>query len=281
WGEDYPGGFIWLGEGAEEGIRAVLWSERELMVELAFDVTPGPGRVDALRTVELTVEDEEGLEQERQQFDRATTLSFVVQLRPGRNGFGLSCLDEATVLEQPNGDTRPLLVRLDAIRVVSLVSQRQAGPAGSPLVVLDSALAEVVGILSHLGTPPWDIEVYDDGSLLWLGQGDEEGIKAVLWSEREVMVELAFDVTPGPGRADDLRRVELTLENEAGVERQRQVFDRSTTLRFAVELQRGRNEFSFGCLDEATVLEQPNGDTRPLLVLLREVRIGPLMSQVD
>ncbi len=71
------------------------------------------------------------------------------------------------------------------------------------------------------------------------------------------------------------------MENEAGVERQRQVFDKSTTLGFRAELQPGRNEFTFGCLDEATVLEQPNGDTRPLLVLLREVRIEPLMSQVD
>nr|NIN63170.1 hypothetical protein [Anaerolineae bacterium]NIN93443.1 hypothetical protein [Anaerolineae bacterium]NIQ76543.1 hypothetical protein [Anaerolineae bacterium] len=236
---------------------------------------------DGLRTVELTLENEAGVERQRQVFDTSSTLSFAVELQLGRNEFTFGCLDEATVLEQPNGDTRPLLVRLDAIRVVSLLGQRQAGPADSPLVVLDSTLAGVVGILSHLGTPPWDIEIDEDGSFLWLGQGDEEGINAVLWSDRELMVELAFDVTPGPGRPDGLRTVYLTLENEAGVQRLRQELDSSTTLSFAVELQAGRNEFTFGCLDEATVLEQPNGDTRPLLVLLREVRIDPLMSQVD
>jgi len=125
------------------------------------------------------------------------------------------------------------------------------------------------------------VEVYDDGSLLWLGQGDEQGIRAVLWSDRELMVELAFDVAPGPGRRDALRTVHLTLENDAGVQRQDQTLDTSTTLRFAMQLQPGRNDFTFGCLDEATVLEQANGDTRPLLVLLRQVRIEPLVSEVD
>jgi len=281
WWEEHPGEFIWLGQGDNQGVRAELWSDQELMVELAFDVAPGPGRPDALRTVDLTLENESGVQRERQRFDRTTTVSFVVQLQPGRNEFTFGCLDEATVLEQPNGDTRPLLVRIDAIRVTSLFNRGQAGPADSPLVTLDPALRGVVGILSHLETPPWDVEVYDDGSLLWLGQGDEQGIRAVLWSDRELMVELAFDVAPGPGRRDALRTVHLTLENDAGVQRQDQTLDTSTTLRFAMQLQPGRNDFTFGCLDEATVLEQANGDTRPLLVLLRQVRIEPLVSEVD
>jgi hypothetical protein len=169
-----------------------------------------------------------------------------------------------------------VLVSLDGITVASPLSRRQAGPADSPLVVLDSALKGLVGILPHLGTPPWDVEFDNEGSFLWLGQGDEEGITAALWSDRESMVELAFDVAPGPGRPDSLRTVELTLENEAGVQRQRHVFDMSTTVSFAVELQPGRNDLGFKCLDAATVLQQPNGDTRPLLVLWREVRIEPL-----
>ena len=87
------------------------------------------------------------------------------------------------------------------------------------------------------------------------------------------MVELAFDVAPGPGRGDALRTVDLTLENEPGVQRQDRTLDTSTTLSFVVQLQPGGNDFTFACRDEATVLEQPNGDTRPLLVLLRQVRI--------
>lgn len=276
WGEDYPDELIWLGQGDKQGIKAVLWSERELMVELAFDVAPGPGRPDPLRTVYLTLENESGVQRERQHFDKATTLGFAVQLQPGRNEFTFGCLDEATVLEQPNGDTRPLLVRLDLIRVASLFDRRQAGPADSPLAVLDSALKGVVGILPHLGTPPWDVEFDNEGSFLWLGQGDEEGITAALWSERELMVELAFDVRPGPGRDDSLRTVEVNVENQAGSQTERQRLDSVMTLSFAAELQPGVNNFSFRCLDAATVPVQPNGDTRPLLVRLDRITVTPL-----
>ena len=274
WGEDSPGELIWLGQGAEEGIEAVLWSNRQLMVEVTLDLAPGPGRPDALRTVDLAVQNKTGVQTQHQAFDAPTTLSFPVQLETGRNELSFQCLDEPTVLEQPNGDTRPLLVRLDAIKIISLFNRGQAGPADSPLVTLDPALRGAVGILSHLETPPWDVELDREGSFLWLGQDDEQGIKATLWSDQELMVELAFDVAPGPGRADAHRRVYLTLENDAGVQRQDRTFDASTTLSFAVQLQPGRNQFTFGCLDEATVLEQPNGDTRPLLVFLREVRIA-------
>jgi hypothetical protein len=47
----------------------------------------------------------------------------------------------------------------------------------------------------------------------------------------------------------------------------------SYTLLLMVELQLGSNDFSFKVIGEATVLEQPNGDTHPLLVLLRRVTV--------
>ncbi|HEM62005.1 MAG TPA: phospholipid carrier-dependent glycosyltransferase, partial [Chloroflexi bacterium] len=274
WGEEHAGEFMWLGQGDREGIRAFLWSDREVEVELAFDVAPGPGRLDARRTVELTLENESALQTERQQFEGTTTVSFVVQLQPGRNDFVFRCLDRATVPKQPNGDTRPLLVRLDAIGVASPFNRLEAGPSDSPLLRLDPALKGVVGVLPHLETAPWGVEMHEADSLLWLGQGDEEGIQAVLWSDQRLVVDLAFDVAPGPGRPDDLRTVYLAVENESGAHRQDRTLDAPTTLNLTVELVPGRNALTFGCLDEATVLEQPNGDTRPLLVLLREVRVS-------
>ena len=235
---------------------------------------PGKGRLDTPRTVDLTLENEAGLQNERQQFEGATTVSFIVQLQPGRNDFVFQCLDKATVPKQPNGDTRPLLVRLDAISVASPFNRLVAGPSNSPLLKLDPALQGVVGVLAHVETAPWCVEVYEDGSLLWLGQGDEEGIQAVLWSGQRLVVDLAFDVEPGPGRPNGLRTVYLTLENDSGANRQDQTFDAPTTLNFTMELEVGRNDLTFGCLDEATVLQQPNGDTRPLLVLLHAIRIS-------
>jgi hypothetical protein len=55
----------------------------------------------------------------------------------------------------------------------------------------------------------------------------------------------------------------------------RREFDVLTTLNFEVELQPGRNDFNFYMLDRATILQQPNGDTRLLLVLLHHITIGP------
>jgi 4-amino-4-deoxy-L-arabinose transferase-like glycosyltransferase len=274
WGEDSPGEFMWLGQGTEQGIEAVLWANRQCTVALAVDLTPGPGRSDALRRVDLSVRNKGGVGSQQRAFDTATTLRFVLHLEPGRNEVSLQCLDQPTVLVQPNGDSRPLLVKLGAIRVTYLFDQDKAGPADSPLVTVDPALRGIVGISPHLETPPWNVELDGQSSFLWLGQGDDEGIQAVLWSDRQVIVDLVFDVAPGPGRPQALRNVYLSLESDTGGQRQIKTLEASGTLTFAMELQKGRNDLTFGCLDEATVLEQPNGDTRPLLVLLQGVRIA-------
>jgi 4-amino-4-deoxy-L-arabinose transferase-like glycosyltransferase len=273
WGDDWSNQLIWLGQNEGQGINMALWAERELTVELALHVTPGPGRLDSLRTVHLTLENVSGIRGERAQFDRTTALSFIVRLVPGRNEITFQCLDEPTVLVQPNGDTRPLLVRLDSIRVTSIFDQGQAGPAEAPLVKLDPALTGVVGISSQLETPPWNVELDGEGSFLWLGRGDDEGMGATLWSNEEITIDLSVDAAPGPGRPDNLRNIYLSLQNDTGEHREIRALGAPSIQTFTMQLERGRNDLIFGCLDEATVLEQPNGDTRPLLVLLREVRI--------
>ena len=267
------GSLLWLGHGDQQGIKGALWSAEKRMVKLTFDVSPGPAREDSQRAVELTLENEAGAQTERQQFDQAITLIFGVELQPGRSDFSFKSLDKATILTQPNGDTRPLLVLLRHITVASPFDRSQAGPDNYPLLTVDPSLAGAVGIDPHLKTP-WPIEVYDDGSLLWLGHGDQQGIKGALWSAEKRMVKLAFDVLPGPAREDSQRTVELTLENGAGAQTERQQFGQAITLIFGVELQPGRNEFSFKSLDKATILTQPNGDTRPLLVLLRHITVA-------
>jgi 4-amino-4-deoxy-L-arabinose transferase-like glycosyltransferase len=275
WGDELPSPSIWLGQGEGAGLKVSLWSDQERTVELTFEVNPGPGRTDALRRVELILENDLRVQRWRQHFDDTTALSFVVELRPGRNELSFRCLDEPTVLVQPNGDTRPLLLRLDAIRVASVFDQEQAAPPDSPLLTVDPALRGEVGLLSHVETPPWNIEFRGEESFLWLGQGDEQALRAVLSSNQQLLVDLAFDVAPGPGRPQPLRNVYATVKNESGVHRQKKTLDATATLHFAVRLEAGPNDLIFGCLDEATLLDQPSGDTRPLLVLLRGIRIAP------
>jgi hypothetical protein len=277
WGIERASGeaFLWLGPGDQQGVKGTLWSVEKQLVGLAFDVLSGPAREDSLRTVELTLENEAGIKTERQQFDQATTLTFGVELQPGRNEFSFKSLDRATVLTQPNGDTRPLLVLLRWITVTPLLAASQAGPANYPLLTVDPSLTGAVGIDPYIKTP-WPIEVYEDQSLsfLWLGHGDAEGVAGVLWSDAAREVILEFEVSPGPSREDQQRTVQLVSQNNGQVTTQRETFDGSVVLVFPVQLQPGRNDFQFTVLDEATITV--HGDTRPLLVFLRQITVRSL-----
>jgi hypothetical protein len=150
----------------------------------------------------------------------------------------------------------------------------QEVPADYPIITTDSSLAGAVSIGSQLQTP-WPIEVHNGDSFLWLGHGEEQGLKGSIWSEETRKVQVILDVAPGPGREDSLRTVEVTLENRTGKQTAQRQFDRAATLTFVAELQPGDNDFSIKVLEEATILTQPNGDTRPLLVLLHNVVVRP------
>lgn len=113
-------------------------------------------------------------------------------------------------------------------------------------------------------------------SWLWLGHGGKEGVGGVLWSDAVKRVVFKFNVAPGPAREDRQRTVEFSVDNLVGLRAKRQSFDKPSTLSFEVELQPGRNEFIFKILDQATILKQPNGDTRPLLVRLRHINVNPI-----
>ncbi|RMG93296.1 MAG: hypothetical protein D6706_15545, partial [Chloroflexi bacterium] len=123
---------------------------------------------------------------------------------------------------------------------------------------------------------PWGIEA--NGSLIWLGYGEAEGFAVTLWGTERQAIQVVFNVEPGPARLDQQRTTEFILQNKAGVQKARQQFDRATQLTFVGELQPGPNDFQLIVLDEPTVLKQPNGDTRPLLVLLRHITIKPLAA---
>jgi hypothetical protein len=150
-------------------------------------------------------------------------------------------------------------------------------PTDHPLIIVAPSLKGKVGINPLLKVPGWGVGQIASASVLWLGHGETEGLAGTLWSTEKRAVQAVFEVEPGPARIDSLRTVELTVKNRAGIQTVRQQFDEATRLNFTGELQPGRNDFQFTILDEATILKQPNGDTRPLLVLLRQINIEPLI----
>jgi len=157
---------------------------------------------------------------------------------------------------------------------VLLSASSNAVPSDRPLIVVEHSLADVVSASPLLDTPPWGIErdYAGLGSIVWLGQGDKEGLGGVMSSTREQSINIDLEMIPGPSRLDKRRTVEFLLENGTGHHTQRAVSE-GGQWRIDIKLQPGPNHFRLRILDEADVSIQPNGDTRRLLALLRHITI--------
>jgi putative flippase GtrA len=147
-------------------------------------------------------------------------------------------------------------------------------PSDRPLIVVDHSLTGVVYVRPFLDPPPWGLEPdYEgSGSIVWIGQGDEEALGGILTSTREQMVVIDIEVVPGPSRPDYRRTVEFSLENSIGQQNQCQVFE-DGQWKFYAKMLPGVNHFRIRVLDAVTVPVQPNGDTRNLLALVRRITI--------
>ena len=215
----------------------------------------------------------------------------------GNNSLGRFCLACLAALEDliPHGLARlgryPFIIihGSDARAINAAVAQvdrpfqslkllesggRYAGPLGHPLVTIDSELEDKVLIHPEIRTSPaWSIEIYHHASLLWLGHGEEQGAQIRLESLDRRLIRLRFDVEPGPARSDSQRTLELAARNMSGVQSARRQIHQPTILTFDVELQPGCTEIEIQVLEEASILRQPDGESRPLLVLLRHIAV--------
>lgn len=130
-------GFLWLGQGAQEGIEFGLWSRNEREVDVRFDVSPGFGLSTAGRTVMVQ---HDGVPVGKGEHSFAGKASIVVRVRlhPGRNIIHFFALDTATIKPLPNGDTRNLVVGLHGIRVAA-ARPDGTGPDKSPATAAKTA----------------------------------------------------------------------------------------------------------------------------------------------
>jgi len=148
-------------------------------------------------------------------------------------------------------------------------------PSSRPLIIIDPALVGIVHANPLLEVPPWPLEKNPTGpgSMVWLGHGDAQGIGGTLSSTKRQAVDIVLDLVPGPGRIESRRTLEFSLGNRAEQTTQREVSD-GGQLTFTTTLQPGANQFRLRVLEKALVTVQPNGDTRPLLALLRSMIIS-------
>ena len=151
-------------------------------------------------------------------------------------------------------------------------------PAAAPLIEVDGALREQVGIDPVLLNTSWPVENLgaDEKGFLWMGQGAPEGIVFGLWSRQERDVNMRFEVSPGHGLSVPGRTV-MVQHDGVPVGQGEYSFTGKSSIVVRTRLHAGRNVIHFFAMDTATIKPLPNGDTRNLVVGLHDIHIeaGP------
>jgi hypothetical protein len=268
----------WLGEGLDQGLSGFLWSELDLPIQLEFHVQPGLSREDNLRNIKLVFLRNgvygpivEGAVREDFQIIKPEVLTLITHFHQGLNEFRIQAMDQATIPIQPNGDMRPLLVLLTDIYVKPMED--------NPVIIkVDDQMSDLP--VSEIYLAPWDVEILDNGPLLWLGEGLDQGFKSYIWSNEDTTAKMVLNLSPGPSREDSTRNLNITLSRYGYYEGYEPIskqvrFDDAVRFEMEIVLYEGLNELAISALDQATIDVLPNGDTRPLLVQLNQIEILP------
>ena len=148
----------------------------------------------------------------------------------------------------------------DAVKSI-FAGRIQGTPQGAASKVTDQI--QVAGVNNPNG-----LEVVNNKPFFWIGQGST---CLTVRSSRAGAAILILQANPGPGIPETAQR-NLRVSTALGNTTQVSVAN-YPTVEIPVLIQQGLNEVCFTPLDEPTVLEYPNGDQRPLLLGVSEVRV--------
>ncbi|MCB0208604.1 MAG: glycosyltransferase family 39 protein [Anaerolineae bacterium] len=259
---------LWLGEEQNNSIEGIITSARNQSVQLALDTLP---LVDKTLPVEFTFSNPQGTWTETRSLNERTEIQFELPLQEGENSFTL--ITPAASDNSGSQQQKPtLLISQIELDSIAATGASTLGPTANPLVLVDTALANSVGVEPDAQIP-WPLDIENDRPFLWLGQGEAGGLGGTILSNTTQPVVLNFDVSPGPARSDQQRTVQMVNQSGDEVVTQTETFNQATVINFPVQLQAGRNHFQFTVLDEPTQLAQADGETRPLLVRLNQITI--------
>lgn len=130
---------------------------------------------------------------------------------------------------------------------------------------------------------PWRSEQSNGKTVVWLGPGQGYGLEGWIWSDNIRAVALRLHVAAGPSREDLIRTLQFKLMHSTETTVQYQTFASPShfepvEVTFNVMLKPGRNDFIITVLDKVTVQQLPNGDSRPLLVLLSGIIVSDTIT---
>ena len=199
-----PGSIVWIGQGDAEGLGGELSSTAEQSVELIGAPFPVPARLARVEPSNLRSK-----AMARRMFNGQHSTG---QLRmPGAksyraNHFGSGRSMPRPFLLEPNGDARRLMA---LIRSISVRAESTPGPRSMRRLPAWFALAPA-SMLRRAGSKR---DYAGPGTIVWLGQGDAEGLGGELSSTVEQSVELIFEVIPGPSAPGTRRTIELEIKS--------------------------------------------------------------------
>lgn len=149
------------------------------------------------------------------------------------------------------------------------------------LMTIHPELLGKVGIL-ELKSAAWGIEQVDGRGIVWLGEGDLQGLRGYLWSIESLAVNLLVEVEPGPSNWLPGRNVIFkyyarnSFEYKAEGQRlEAYPFSQPGRLKIHFLLQPGLNEFRLSSGDLANVFRLPNNDPRSILILIKSIQLDP------
>ncbi len=269
--------FLWIGQGEAQGARLDLWSRTDCVAELRILVHAGPARSDVCRTVTVRADNARN-PQQTSSFKGSATVRFPIGLAEGRNKV-LIFAEEAPNREVP-GDSRPLIVRLEAIRIAPRVQgDRQAVPGNAPLITLDNSIpSSQLRFVSDL-TGPWAVESSGGHSWLWLGCGKDEGLTFSLWSQAPQHLVLKVSALAGPCRDDQLRNLQLEVHNAKGQLSVVNSLSSAGIVQFELPIAAGVNRISLFVLDRPT--RKIATDSRTLLVRVNHIVLSSRIQEVE
>lgn len=166
-------------------------------------------------------------------------------------------------------------------------SQTASGPDftglqdAKQLIFLDAQLRNRAGVIAATSRN-WGVETYQGHGVFWIGEKSGQGLQIYLWAEETLRLNFTFQLAPGGGLPTPQRSMAFThwlvdpyLEIPHLVSNQPYLLTGEDQAMFSVDLRPGLNKFILYCKDEATIRSQPNGDQRPLMVLVNRVDVTP------
>jgi hypothetical protein len=232
--------FLWMGQG-ETVAELIASRSGTLRLHAKFSIGPsGP----ALLTRTLQITTTAGYQQRI--LIASGKQSILIPVQAGMNKIVLQLLDQPTIVQQPNGDTRPLLLGIHGLTLT---------------------LNETPVIIDVIDNPN-GLETVDKQSFFWIGQGDS---KISILSGEAGQLRLTATFLLGPS-APDLNTRRVLVSTNHG--------DRQTVIvgnglqSILTPIRVGTTIITLRALDRPSVARQSNGDTRPLMLGVQGLRVA-------